>query len=56
MVNLAASQTNTRLIINGGLVVGKDSNSDLEARVFGGDSSFLGSVNSKKMLKNYAPL
>lgn len=52
MANLAASQTDTRLIINRGLAVGNDSKGNLEVRGSGVDSSLLGSVDSKQMVKN----
>ena len=52
MANLTASQTDTRLIINRGLTVGNDSEGNLEVRGSGGDSSLLGSVDSKQMVKN----
>ena len=52
MANLAASQTDTQLIIYRGLTVGNDSKGSLEVRGSGGDSSLLGSVDSKQMVKN----
>ena len=51
MTNLAASQSDTRLIINRGITVGNDSNGNLQVRG-SKDSSLLGSVDSKQMVKN----
>lgn len=51
MANLAASQSDTRLIIDRGLTVGKDKYNNLEVRG-SSDSTLLGSVDSKQMVKN----
>ena len=51
MANLAASQSDTRLIINRGLTVGNDSKGNLQVRG-SKDSSLLGSVDSKQIVKN----
>ena len=51
MANLAASKSDTRLIINRGLTVSSDKNKSLEVRGIN-DSSLLGSVDSKQMVKN----
>ena len=52
MANLAASQNDTRLVINRGLTVAKDKYGNLGVRGGSGDSSLLGSVDSKQMVKN----
>ena len=51
MSNLAASQSDTRLIINRGLTVSEDKYGNLGVRG-NNDSSLLGSVDSKQMVKN----
>jgi hypothetical protein len=51
MANLAASKSDTRLIINRGLTVSSDKNKNLEVRGIN-DSSLLGSIDSKQMVKN----
>jgi predicted GIY-YIG superfamily endonuclease len=51
MANMAASQQDTRLVINRGLTVGKDKYGSLGVRG-SNDSSLLGSVDSKQMVKN----
>ena len=52
MANLAVSQNDTRLIINRGLAVSKEKYGNLGVRGGNGDSSLLGSVDSKQMVKN----
>jgi predicted GIY-YIG superfamily endonuclease len=51
LANMAASQNDTRLVINRGLTVGKDKYGSLGVRGCN-DSSLLGSVDSKQMVKN----
>ena len=51
MTNPAASQTDTRLMINKDLTVGNDSKGNLEVRGYESNSSLLGSVDSKQMVK-----
>ena len=52
MLNLASSQNDTRLVINRGLTVAKDKYVNLGGSGGSGDSSPLGSVDSKEMVKN----
>ena len=51
MANLAASHNDTRMIINRGLTISDDNDGNLGVRGCG-DSSILGSIDSKQMVKN----
>ena len=51
MANMAATHNDTRLVINRGLTVGEDKYGSLEVRG-NSDSTILGSVDSKQMVKN----
>ena len=51
MANLAASQSDTRLIIDRGLTIGEDKYGNLGVRGRN-DSTLLGSMDSKQMVKN----
>ena len=51
MANMAASQSDTRMVINRGLTTSKDKYGNLGVRSTN-DSSLLGTVDSKQMVKN----